>query len=77
MDENIEQDKSGILKLKDVSQLYTGKINIHSSLSNKYKKEIEKWIKEKHKNINYQYKISSYNGERYKGWLGLKIRDDI
>ena len=77
MDENIEQDKNGILKLKDVSQLYTGKINIHSSLSNKYKKEIEKWIKEKHKNINHQYRISSYNGERYKGWLGLKIRDDI
>jgi len=77
MDENIEQHKDGILKLKDICQLYTGKTNIHSSSSNKYKREIEKWIKEKHKNINYQYKISSYNGERYKGWLELKIRDDI
>ena len=41
MDENVEKSTHGILKLKDICQLYTEKQKIHSSLSNKYKKEIE------------------------------------
>jgi P4 family phage/plasmid primase-like protien len=76
MDENIEQHKDGILKLKDVSQLYTGKIKTPPRMSNKIKLEIEKWIKEKHKDINFQYKDSYLNGERYRGWVGLNIKND-
>ena len=75
MDENIEKSNHGILKLKDVCQLYTEKQKIHSSLSNKYKKEIEKYTKEKYKDINHQYRDSSFNGERFKGWFGIQIKE--
>ena len=75
MDENIEKSPHGILKLKDVCQLYTEKQKIHSSLSNKYKKEIEKYVKEKYKDINHQYRDSSFNGERFKGWFGLQVKE--
>lgn len=76
MDENIEPNINGILKLKDVAQLYTDKPKISTKISNKIKIEIEKWIKEKHKDINYQYKDSYFNGERYRGWAGLNIKND-
>ena len=76
MDENVEPNINGILKLKDVAQLYTDKTKISSKISNKIKLEIEKWIKEKHKDINHQYKDSHFNGERYRGWAGLNIKND-
>jgi P4 family phage/plasmid primase-like protien len=76
MDENIEKNKNGILKLKDICLLYTGKPKIPPRMSNKIKLEIEKWIKEKHKDITFQYKDSYLNGERYRGWSGLNIKND-
>ncbi len=75
MDENVEENKNGILKLKDVCELYTGKSKVHSSTSSKYKKEIEKYIKSKFKEVDYKYQDSSYNGERYKGWSGVQVKD--
>ena len=45
-------------------------------MSNKIKLEIEKWIKEKHKDVTFQYKDSYLNGERYRGWSGLNIKND-
>jgi P4 family phage/plasmid primase-like protien len=75
MDENVEENKHGILKLKDVCELYTGKSKVHSSTSSKYKKEIEKYIKSKFKEVDYKYQDSSYNGERYKGWSGVQVKD--
>lgn len=77
MDENLEKHKDGILKLKDVCQLFTEKTKIPPRMSNKIKLEIEKYIKEKHKDINHQYKDSYYNGERYRGWSGLQIKNEI
>jgi phage anti-repressor protein len=74
LNNNIELDKNGILKLKKICELYMDMDTVHSKLSNKIRLEIEKWIKTKYKNINHQYHISSYNGERYKGWVGLKLK---
>jgi len=74
LNNNIELDKNGILKLKKICELYMDMDTVHSKLSNKIRLEIEKWIKTKYKNINHLYNISSYNGERYKGWVGLKLK---
>ena len=75
MDENVEEKADGILKLKEACELYTGKPKIHSSLSSKYKKEIEKYIKFKFRTLDEKYKDSSLNGKAYKGWTGLQLRD--
>jgi len=74
-DENIEEKKDGILKLKDVCELYTGKTKLPSRMSSKLKSEMEKYIKAKFKGIDDKYKDSTLNGERYKGWVGLEIRE--
>ena len=76
LDENIEEKKGGVLKLKDVCELYIGKPKISPRVSNKHKLEIEKYIKAKYKNILEKYKDSSYNGERYKGWVGIQIKEN-
>jgi P4 family phage/plasmid primase-like protien len=76
LDENIEEKKGGVLKLKDVCELYIGKPKISPRVSNKHKLEIEKYIKGKYKNILEKYKDSSYNGERYKGWIGVQIKEN-
>jgi P4 family phage/plasmid primase-like protien len=76
LDENIEEKKGGVLKLKDICELYIGKPKISPRVSNKHKLEIEKYIKAKYKNVLEKYKDSSYNGERYKGWVGVQIKED-
>lgn len=75
LDENIEEKKGGVLKLKDVCELYIGKPKISPRVSNKHKLEIEKYIKGKYKNVLEKYKDSSCNGERYKGWTGVQIKE--
>lgn len=76
LEENIEQNDNRILNLKDVCTLFTGKTNIPSRVSSKYKKEIEKFIKVKYTNLNDKYKDSSFLGEKYKGWTGVCIKNE-
>jgi len=78
LDQHIEYKKDSILKLSDVCELYLGKHKIHSSLSSKYKKEIEIFIKDKFKNINWiqnEYKIINNDRtiRRIRGWLNFSI----
>lgn len=73
LEENIEYKEDGILKLSEVCELYLGK-KAAPRISNKFRKEIEKYIKEKHKNISYEYKNSTSNNEKYKGWTKLSIK---
>jgi P4 family phage/plasmid primase-like protien len=77
MDENVEEKRDGILKLKDICELYTGKTKISPRVSNKFKLEVEKYIKIKFRGLEDKYKDSTFNGEKYKGWLGVRIKDDI
>jgi P4 family phage/plasmid primase-like protien len=77
LDENIEEKKNAILRLKDVCELYSGKPKISTKTASKYKLEIEKYIKSKYKNVLEKYKDSSFNGERYKGWIGLQISENV
>ena len=50
-------------------------------LRSKYKKEIEKYIKKRHKNIKYEYGKVRYNTDSEEnqsttyGWKGLAIKD--
>ena len=73
LQENIKEKRDSILKLKDVCELYSGKAKIPPKLSNKLRMEIEKFIGSKYKHLNEKYKDSSFNGERYRGWVDLQI----
>ena len=74
LNNNIEPTKNGILRLKKIRELYLNTDNVHAKLSNKIRLEIESWIKTRYKNLNYQYKDSCLHGERYRGWVGLKLK---
>lgn len=71
--ENIKCEKNNILKLKDVVDLYTGKASGSKGL-NPFKKDIEKFIKESFKEINYKYQNSSFEGKSYRGWLHVGFK---
>ena len=70
--ENIIYKKNSILKLSDVCDLYLGK-KVSSRVSTKYRKEIEKFIKEKYSNIDYEYKQYTINNLKIRGWLHVSI----
>jgi hypothetical protein len=46
---------------------------VHPKLSNKIRLEIEKWIKEKYKSIDWEYKQFWIGEVKYKGWQNLHI----
>ena len=39
------------------------------------KKDIEKWIKETHADVKWEYQDSRYNNIKYRGWKHLKISE--
>jgi P4 family phage/plasmid primase-like protien len=73
MEENVKPKDNSILTLKAVCELYLRVQTVHSRVASKYKKEIEKYIKQKYPNAEWAYKDSCYQGERYKGWMGYTI----
>jgi phage/plasmid-associated DNA primase len=76
LEENVEYKEDSYLQLKDVIYLYTGKNKMHSSTTSKIRKEIERWIKEKHKNIKWEYGVIKKNNRTYRGWKDFRIRDE-
>ena len=77
LEENVEHKKDCLLQTKDVCEIYLGKLKIHSKELSKYKKEIEKWIKEKFKNvINWEYSTVKIGDRTYKGWKDICIKED-
>ena len=61
-------------KTKEVVELYLGIQKIPPRTGNKYKKEIEKWIKSFHPNENNLYQRNTFNGKRFDGWLNFKLK---
>lgn len=55
--------------------MYTGKNKMHSSTTSKIRKEIESWIKEKHKTIKWEYGVIKINNRTYRGWQNLEISE--
>lgn len=74
LDENIVSNPSGVLNLKDVCDLYLNKSGVPSRTASKYKKEIEKYIKITFPSIQHQYKDTTLNGSKVKGWAGLQLK---
>jgi hypothetical protein len=72
LDKNICYKQDSILNLKDACEMYLGKI-VPSRISSKYRKEIEEWIKQKFKNVNHIYQDTTFNSQKYKGWLHLSF----
>jgi hypothetical protein len=70
LDKNICYKEGNILNLKEICEMYLGKI-VPSRISSKYRKEIEEWIKQKFKNVNHLYQDTTFNSQKYKGWLDL------
>jgi P4 family phage/plasmid primase-like protien len=74
LEENIMYKENELLQLREVCQLYLGKIKIHSSVSSKYKKELERYIKEKYSNIKWEYGVVKINDVTYNGWKHLCVK---
>jgi len=82
LNENIEEKKYGILKLKDVCEKYLYKDILElgylpPKYSGLYKIQIEKYLEKKYPCMNpvyCRYKDSSFNGNRYRGWLGFQLK---
>ena len=73
LDENVEQKEGELLQLKDICELYLGKTKIHSSQATKFRKETEKWIKERHKEIKWEFSMVKSGDKSIKGWRNLKM----
>jgi len=74
LEENIIYKQGSILKLQDTIEIYIGK-KIGTRQLGKYRKEIEKYIKEKYHihNIEWEYKQFWLGDIKYKGWQNLEI----
>jgi P4 family phage/plasmid primase-like protien len=73
LEENLRYKEGCVLKLQETLESFSGK-KISSRLLGKYRKEIEKYVKEKIKNVNYEYKQFWIGDQKYKGWLHLHIK---
>ena len=74
LEENVEYKECGLLQLKDVCELYLDRSKVHSSIKTKYKKETEKYIKEKYKNIKWEYGVVNIDGTSFNGWKHFNIK---
>ena len=75
LDENIEYKQGGLLQINRICMRYLNVENIHSSVATKYKKDIEKYIRENYRNIKWQYGAVRINDICYHGWKHLSIRE--
>jgi P4 family phage/plasmid primase-like protien len=74
MDENIMLSENAILQLAEVCELFIGK-KVGPRIMTKYKKEVEKYVKEKFKDVNWLYQKGTINDQNYRGWLNLCIKN--
>jgi hypothetical protein len=71
--EHIVQEENYILQLKEVASLYTGIDRVHSKMSSQIKKQIEEFLKTNFGIDNFQYRDSTFQSIKYKGWLHFKL----
>ena len=76
LDENIEYSPGNIIELKDICFLFSNKTLAPRS-SNKFRKEIEKYIKEKFKNVSNIFQNTTFNGKKFKGWFDFTIKETV
>jgi regulator of replication initiation timing len=76
LDENVEYKENSILQVKDVCEKYLGKEDIHSSISSKYRKKMEKYIQLNYSNIKWDFGMVKCNEKTFKGWKHLCIKNN-
>jgi hypothetical protein len=77
LQQNIVYKENQLLQLKDICLLYLNTNDIHSSISSKYRKEVEMYIKETYKNLKCEYGKVRYNNVTTKyGWKHLYIKNE-
>lgn len=77
LDENIVYSEGDILHLSILCEAFVGK-KVSPRAMSKFRKEFEKYIEQnsdfKNRNVNHLMQDSSYNGQKYKGYLHLAIK---
>jgi hypothetical protein len=76
LDENIIYSNDSILTISTIIFHFTNKKLASRSLG-QYRLHVEKWIKERFKNVNYKYQDTTYHTIKYKGWRNLKIKNSV
>jgi hypothetical protein len=75
LDENICYKENNILNSKDVYDVLShsvyGMSRINNNKKSKIKHEIQKWIRKKYPSINHLHQDTTFNGQKFKGWLHL------
>jgi P4 family phage/plasmid primase-like protien len=71
--ENVIRAETSILHLKNICEAIHGKKNVHSSVSNKIRKEVELFLKETFSEKTFEMKVSTFQGEKYRGWVGYSL----
>jgi P4 family phage/plasmid primase-like protien len=74
LEENIEEKEGELLQLKEICQTFLSKTKVHSSLSTKYRKEIERYIKERYPHIKWEFQHVWINEKSVKGWKNLQLK---
>jgi P4 family phage/plasmid primase-like protien len=75
LEENLEYKENEILQINDVCQIYLNKLKIHSSISSKYRKEIEKYLKERYRNtVKWEYGVVKIGDKCCRGWKNIYIK---
>jgi hypothetical protein len=72
--ENIVYKENELIQLKDICQLYLNKSDIHSSLSTKFKNQVEIYVKTNFENLQWKYGVVIINYKQYKGWKHLSLK---
>ena len=72
LDENVIYKENAVLKLQDTIEIYIGN-KISTRHLGIYRKKIEKYVKEKYRNIEWEYKQFWISDIKYKGWKNLQI----
>jgi P4 family phage/plasmid primase-like protien len=73
LEENLTQKDGEFVQIKDVCTLYLNQAKVHSSVLSKYKKEVEKYVKEKFKGLKWEYGAIKIGDKTHKGWKGVGL----
>ena len=72
--QNLKPREGSLLKLNEVCQVYSGKYNINTHESSKFKKEIENYIKLNCPLLKYNYGVVKIANKTYKGWKDICLK---
>jgi hypothetical protein len=76
LEENIVENKNGIVKLAKICQLFfNNKSKVGVKEKGKLRKEIEKVIKSRYPQINNECQRTTIDGKPFQGWKGLMLKN--